>query len=151
MRFSGREMIYVYTGLIFIKETGTNLHTGEQTVTVCWQYQPDDPLQEVTIPHTSLSDVRDFGAAIGGAGTIVHAENRGKVAGFLTEFAAANAHGIPHHHVADRLGLDRDRPILVLPDTSIGTNETVRCTSRASVVRASNCRGVKRSPKRSIP
>jgi hypothetical protein len=115
MKLSGREMHHVYTGLIFIKETGVNLHTGDQTVTVCWQYQGSEALHEITIPRATLSDTRNFGAAIGGAGAIIHTENRASVAAFLAEFAATNRDTLPHTKQVNRLGLGDEQKILVLP------------------------------------
>lgn len=130
MKLSGREMHHVYTGLIFIKETGVNLHTGDQTVTVCWQYQGSEALHEITIPRATLSDTRNFGAAIGGAGAIIHTENRASVAAFLAEFAATNRDTLPHTKQVNRLGLGDEQKILVLPAEIIGTDEEVRYTGR---------------------
>ena len=131
MKLSGREMLHVYTGLIFVKETGVNLHTGDQTITVCWRFQGTEALHEITIPRATLSDTRDFGAAIGGAGAIIHAENRAKVAAFLAEFAAANRDTLPHTKQVNRLGLGNEQKILVLPTEIIGADEEVRYTGRA--------------------
>lgn len=129
MKFSGRELVHVYTGIIFVKGLGTNLHTGDQTITVCWQHPGTETWHEITIPRTSLSDTRDFGAAIGGAGAVIHAENRSKVAAFLAEFAAANRTNLPHTCQVNRLGLGDDR-ILVLPGGILGTEEEVRYLGR---------------------
>jgi hypothetical protein len=117
MKFNGREMVHVYTGVISVIGTGYDLHTQEQTITIQWDH--NHVLHQRTIPRAALTDSRDFAAKIGGAGATISAENRSRVTAFLIEQARANPH-LPHQAHVSRLGLTSDLAFM-LPAGSVGT------------------------------
>jgi hypothetical protein len=118
---SGGDPTPLYSGIIIPIETGADLYTGEQTVTIFWKTKHH---QRLTIPSAVLSDSKEFGRLLSGAGATIHTENARKVAALIAEFIPENRDALPHRLHADRLGLIGDG--LMLPGEAIGFPQEVR-------------------------
>lgn len=119
----------VYSGGIFVKEVGTDLHTREQTAVVSWNGRGGH--EEITIPYAALSDSRTFSALVGAAGAAVHPRNIKDVQAFLVEFVQENADALPRRAHVDKLGLIGTG--VVLPAGAVGFEEVVRYSGRPAI------------------
>jgi hypothetical protein len=94
----------VYSGAIFVAETGIDLMSGERSSVISWNGRGDEH-GELTIPSAALSDAKTFGALAGGQGAALGPKNIKDVMQFLVEFTQENREALPHRAQADRLGL----------------------------------------------
>lgn len=120
----------IYSGAIYVAETGVDLLSGERSAVITWNGRGDDH-GELTIPYASLSDSKTFGGLVGGQGAALGPKNIKDVMQFLIEFTQENRVALPHRAHADRLGLVGGG--LVLPAGAIGFTEPVRYIGRPVV------------------
>jgi hypothetical protein len=121
----------IYSGAIFVREVGVDLHTHEQTATVSWNGRGNVHCN-LTIPYAALSDTRAFSQLVGAAGAAVHPRNIKHVQAFLVEFVQENVEALPLRAHVDRLG--RVGSGIVLPAGAIGFSEDVRYSGRPTIV-----------------
>jgi hypothetical protein len=126
----GRMPRKVYSGAIYVAETGTDMATGERSAVIRWNGRGTDH-GELTIPYAALSDTKTFGNLAGGQGAALGPKNIKDVMQFLVEFTQENRETLPHRAHTDRLGLIRGG--LVLPAGAIGFDEAVRYIGRPVV------------------
>lgn len=120
----------LYAGDIYVKETGANLVTGEQSALVVWNGRGDWHGQ-ATVPYTALSDTKTFSTLVGAAGAALGPRNIKDVQQFLVEFVQENRDALPHRAYSDRLGLVEDG--LVTPAGAVGLPADVRYTGHPAV------------------
>lgn len=120
----------LYSGAIFVAETGVDLQNGEQSAVVSWNGRGNHH-GELTIPYAALSDSRTFSGLAGAAGAALGPKNIKDVMQFLVEFTQENREALPHRAHADRLGLVGSG--LVLPAGAVGFQEAVRYVGRPVV------------------
>jgi hypothetical protein len=126
----GRMPRKVYSGAIYVAETGIDLTSGERSSVITWNGRGDDH-GELTIPSAALSDAKTFGALAGGQGAALGPKNIKDVMQFLVEFTQENREALPHRAHADRLGLIGGG--LMLPAGAVGFTESVRYVGRPVV------------------
>jgi energy-coupling factor transporter ATP-binding protein EcfA2 len=113
----------IYSGAIFVTETGEDLQTREHTDTIRWNGRGTHH-GEITIPHDALSDSKAFSGRVGKAGAALGPKSIKDVMQFLVEFVQENREALPHRAHADKLGLAGSG--LVLPAGAVGFAEPVR-------------------------
>lgn len=121
---------HFYSGCIAIKETGINLHTHEETITVVWDRL--NQLQEVSIPRISLSSGVRCAESLTQA--FVHSVNAREMSRYLVEFIRENDEVLPRVQFVDRLGICGDG--LSLPAGTIGLAQNTRYTGNPVVIGA---------------
>ena len=120
----------VYSGAIFVKELGVDLHTREQTALISWNGR-GGVHAEVTVPFAALSDTRAFSGLVGAAGAAIHPRNIKDVQTLLVEFTQENIDALPRRAHVDRLGLINGG--MVLPAGAVGFSEEVRYIGRPTI------------------
>jgi hypothetical protein len=111
-----------YSGLIAVKETGADLHTGEETITVVWDRF--NQLQEASIPRIALSSGVRTSEHLTGA--FVHSINAREMSRYLVEFIRENDEALPRVQFTDRLGICGDG--VALPAGNVGLPSNTRYT-----------------------
>jgi hypothetical protein len=109
-----------YTGKIFVRAIGNNLHTGEESATITWNGVGAH--KEVGIPRSDLASKNGVAKILGGMGAAVHAGNAQEMSIYLTEFIQRNYQTLPHHDYVERLGVVKDG--LLLPAGNINLSNT---------------------------
>lgn len=106
-----------YIGTLWCAETGTNIHTTEQTALVQWS----DPngSGETVINRADLAAAAGVTKTLGGAGAAIHAYNAKDVSRYLVEFIQWNRKKLPHATHSEYYGNVPDG--MLLPAGSIGT------------------------------
>jgi hypothetical protein len=113
---------HLYSGMLAVTGTGTNLHSGEETVTVV--YDRYNALVETTVPRMGLTSGQKCAEALG-QGIYVHSGNSRELSRYLVEFIRANESTLPRVNLVDRLGTVGDDG-LVLPAGTIGIEGETR-------------------------
>jgi hypothetical protein len=95
----------LYSGAIFVTETGEDIQTHEHAATVRWNGRGSQH-GEITIPYAALSDGKAFSALAGAAGAALGPANLKPAMQFLVEFVQENREVLPHKAYTD----DTHRP-----------------------------------------
>jgi hypothetical protein len=106
----------LYLGKIYIPETGTNIHTDEQTALVQWSGTVKG---NAVALRSEIASQAGITRVLGGAGAGVHAHNAKDLSRYLVEFIQLNRKAIQHSNHSQYYGnIDGG---LMLPAGNIGT------------------------------
>lgn len=117
----------LYSGIIAVLETGTDIHAQDEYATVAWH--GGGPACEMTVKRSILASGRGCAEEIGGRGANIQAENARGISAFLTEFVAENYDALPRILYSDRLGIAGEG--LILPAGQINLPGECRYTGSA--------------------
>jgi hypothetical protein len=122
----------VYNGRLSPDAIGTDISTGEQTLTVSWNGKGDHGT--LTAPRKVLSTGTGFLERLSALGANVHAGNAAWGATMLIETVAENADVLPRELVCERYGYV-DTPewehLFICPAGTVGSPLAVRYTGRS--------------------
>lgn len=107
---------YIYMGKLWVEETGTNVHSGENTAVVAWSSENDSG--KTVILREEIASKAGCTKKLGGAGAAIHAFNAGDVSRYLVEFLQWNRKGIPNRKHSEYYGNFEDG--MLLPAGGIG-------------------------------
>lgn len=113
----------VYPGHLAVTALGSDLDTGDETLTVAFDRGLDSHTT-VTAPRAELAKAKGVLEYLAARGAAVSEVNAKEVAAYLVAFAHHNRTALPHESRASRLGLYRRGSTLVLPDGAVGDIHT---------------------------
>lgn len=135
VRVHNKTMIAVYSGITLPVETGSDLASGAETMTVRFSTR-GGKMAEVIAPRAELARAKGVIEFLGARGANVHDANAKEVSRFLIEFAHENRDALPHRTQVERLGLVNGG--LVTPATAIGFADSVRYSGIGQINTASD-------------
>jgi hypothetical protein len=107
----------LYMGKMWVAETGTNVHSQEQTALVRWNGHGSGG--NVVALRSDLASQAGVTKVVGGAGGAIHAGNARNMSRYLVEFIQQNRQTIPHVQHSEYYGNVEGG--LILPAGSIKT------------------------------
>lgn len=130
MRAGKYEPYPVYSGALIVTAIGTDLATGDETLTVRWNGRGQTH-GLLTAPRAELATAKGVMALMGARGAAVHQRNAADVAAYVIEFAAENSAVLPRKSASEKLGFVESG--LVLPAGSVGYAEPVLYAGRRPI------------------
>lgn len=120
----------IYNGIISVTNTGKNLVTGDEWVTVAWSGRGVSNSERIA--RADLGSGETLRKIMAARGAAIHAKNTGDVSAFLSDLIQENYDTLPRVEYVDRYGLVDDG--LVLPGGTIGINPTPTYTGKTITI-----------------